>query len=82
MKQLTVDEALRKMAKIAGYKYDDCIDGNDWMFWKTWNQKQSDRFKKWFLSRQPKGFRDQYKLTQWGMFDLMYGFKIVESVEN
>jgi len=70
---------LKKMAKIAGYKYRDCrieVDGKPaWDYQKGWTQAQSDRYEKWFRRR----LRHSYRIDkEWGMWNLMYGFRIDE----
>ena len=70
---------LKKMAKIAGYKYEDCvIDDNGkqgWNYKLTWTQAQSDKYEKWF-KKQFKDMTEHYKDKNWGMWNLMYGFTI------
>ena len=70
---------LRKMAKVAGYKYDDCVFINDngdkeWDYKKGWTQKQEDEYKRWFM-RQIRHLGSPEK--EWGMWNLMFGFKII-----
>ena len=80
-KPLTQDRALRKMCRIAGYRYEDCLDGSDWLYQKTWTQAKSDRFKRWFVKQLPY-WKKQYATSQWAMFDLCYGFKVEEKRSN
>lgn len=79
-KKLDADMALRKMAKIAGYKYEDCIrktdDGDGWNYDLEWTEKKSLKFKRWLIKRLPRYMTDRKKLYEYSMFDLHYGFRI------
>ena len=76
MKRIYLTDALKKMVEIAGYKYEDCHDGEHWFYDKTWTQEQSDEFRKWFISNIKFGNK-KFKESQWAMFNLCYGFRIV-----
>ena len=69
--------ALKKMAKVAGYKYEDCINGKNWLYGKGWTLSQRDRYKKWFYIQMASEFTYKPDNT-WGMWDLMYGFKEID----
>ena len=72
-KRTDATRLLKKMAKVAGYKYEDCRTKTEWLYEKGWTQDQSDKYEKWF-KRQVRHL--PLPNRQWDIWNLMYGFRI------
>lgn len=92
-KKYTAEYALKKMARVAGYRYKDCMipnpnfdpdrgesdlnPMNKWKYELTWTSKKRERYKKWWIKHYTiKHASNRHKQNQWGMWDLMYGFRV------
>jgi hypothetical protein len=75
-------KALDKMFKCVGFDSFDkeFTDQDDWYSKRTWTQKQSQEFKKWFVSEGKKDLKFNTKMMEkeHAWFDLKWGWKIEE----
>jgi len=72
-------KALDKMFQIVGFEAFDreFADQEDWYTKKTWNKKQSEEFKAWFVKEGKKDltFTRQMMEKEYDWFDLKWGWK-------
>lgn len=75
-------KALDKMFKDVGLESFDkeFTEQDDWYNKKTWTKKQSEEFKKWFISEGKKDLKFNKKMMEkeYAWFDLKWGWKIEE----
>lgn len=73
-----IEKALTKMFQAVGAKYSmEYCKQENWFTSYTWNSKQIENYKKWFVST----IRTDLKITkksaelEWGYFFLQFGWK-------
>lgn len=75
-------KALDKMFKCVGFDSFDreFTDQDNWYNKKTWTQKQSQEFKKWFICEGQKYLKFSKRAIEkeYAWFDLKWGWKIAE----
>ncbi len=73
-----VTRCLKQMFKVIGQKYTkEFCEQPKWYMKHTWNSKQRDAYRDWFVEEYRKTFRETKKraLSEWAYFHLMWGFK-------
>lgn len=64
------------MAKVAGYRYEDCTNGRDWFNKKEWTAKQKAKYKRWYYLQMETEMCYSLDYT-WEQWDRLFGFNVV-----